>query len=247
MKLFTALLFLGFTLTGFTQTFNERVLKAIEEMPKKGGYVLTSVSPVKLRDAFSWNMDELSINQAKAIPSYCTTATYVVFFKVLKSYWAENGYPAKEIQELYRANVESDGVRIWGRWNSNGPGTAKFFHDSELGTNFDDLSKALPGDFLKIWWNDEIGKKESGHSVVFLKSDAATITFWSSNTITEGYGVRTIPKSMAKRLLFSRLERPENAVKMIQRPVTDSFLESMLTRESSWKEVKTVVGIQDSF
>lgn len=245
MKLIASILFLISSLTAFSQSFNDRVLKAVQEMPKKGGYVLTSVSPVKLRDAFSWNMDELLITEAKAIPSYCTTATYIVFFKVLKSYWAENGYPAKEIQELYRANVESDGVRIWGRWNSNGPGTAKLFYDSGLGTNFDDLSKARSGDFLKIWWNDEIGKKESGHSVVYLSSDATSITFWSSNTSTDGYGIRTIPKTMAKRLLFSRLERPENAVNMMSQPSTDSFLESMLTRESTWKEVKSVTGVLD--
>jgi len=245
MKLIASILFLISSLTAFSQSFNDRVLKAVQEMPKKGGYVLTSVSPVKLRDAFSWNMDELLITEAKAIPSYCTTATYIVFFKVLKSYWAENGYPAKEIQELYRANVESDGVRIWGRWNSNGPGTAKLFYDSGLGTNFDDLSKARSGDFLKIWWNDEIGKKESGHSVVYLSSDATSITFWSSNTSTDGYGIRTIPKTMAKRLLFSRLERPENAVNMMSQPSIDSFLESMLTRESTWKEVKSVTGVLD--
>ena len=243
MKLLFFILVLTHSIAGFAQGFNARVLKAIDEMPKKGGYVLTNVSPVKLRDAFSWNMDELIFNESKAIPSYCTTATYAVFFKVLKSYWSENGYPAKEIQELYRANVEVDGLRVWGRWNSNGPGTAKFFFDSGIGTNFEDISKALPGDFLKIWWNDEIGKKESGHSVVFLKSDEATITFWSSNTITDGYGVRTIPKTMAKRLLFSRIERPENAVTMATLPATDAFLESMLTRESSWKEVRATTGL----
>lgn len=247
MRFIASIFVLTFSFSANSQSFNDRVLKAIEGMPKKGGYVLTSASPIKLRDSFSWNMDELSITESKAIPSYCTTATYIVFFKVLKSYWAENGYPAKEIQELYRANLEADGVRIWGRWNSNGPGTAKMFFDSGLGTNFEDLSKARAGDFLKIWWNTEIGKKESGHSVVFLKSDEATITFWSSNTSTDGYGVRTIPKTMAKRLLFSRLERPENAVNMKDQPLKDAFLESMLTRESTWKEVKVVSGIQDSF
>lgn len=239
---FTVILFLT-SFAAFGQAFNERVLKAIQEMPKKGGYVLTTVSPKKLRDAFSWNLDELNIAEKKAIPSYCTTATYIVFFKVLKSYWLENGHPHKDIQEFYRANVENDGVRIWGRWNSNGPGTAKFFHDAGLGTNFEDITKALPGDFLKIWWNDEIGKKEQGHSVVYLKSDATTITFWSSNKTTTGYGERTIPKTMAKRLLFSRLERPENAVKAKDMPLKDDFLESMLTRESSWSEIKSVTGL----
>jgi hypothetical protein len=247
MKLITGFLVLSYSLAGFSQSFNELVLKAIKEMPIKGGYVLTSESPKKLRDSFSWNLDELNLNPKTAIPSYCTTATYAVFFKVLKSYWSANGYPAKDIQELYKPNLEADGVRIWGRWNANGPGTAKLFHDADLGTNFSDISKARPGDFLKIWWNEEIGKKESGHSVVYLRSDEATITFWSSNTITNGYGERTIPRTMAKRLLFSRLIRPENAVKMKDQPLTDEFLASMLTRESSWSEVSTATGIEDSF
>lgn len=242
MKFLFSLLLLLSAQISFSQTLNEKVLKAIETMPKKGGYVLTSASAKKLRDVFSWNLDELSVNAKLATPSYCTTATYIVFFKVLKSYWDENGYPTKEIQELFKPKLENDGVRIWGRWNSNGPGTAKLFHDTDIGTNFEDLSKALPGDFLKIWWNDEVGKNEKGHSVVFLKSDATTITFWSSNKDTAGYGIRTIPKTMAKRLLFSRLDKPEKAVNVFNEPVTDTFLASMLTTVSSWEEVKTVSG-----
>lgn len=244
MKFLIALAFLCTSFAGFGQALNAEVLTAIKAMPKKGGYVLTSVSPKKMRDAFSWKLDELIVTQSKAIPSYCTTATYIVFFKALKTFWATNGYPSKEVQELFKPNLEADGVRAWGRWNSNGPGTAKFFQDTGLGTNFTDISKALPGDFLKIWWNNEVGMKEQGHSVVYLRSDATTITFWSSNTSSSGYGERTIPKTMAKRLLFSRLERPENAVKMQELPATDEFLKSMLTRESSWKEVMDVAGIQ---
>lgn len=242
MKLAFALLSLTLTFGVYSQTLNEEILSAISKMPKKGGYVLTSASPRKMNEAFSWNLDQLTVNQSKAIPSYCTTATYIVFFKVLKSYWDKNGYPAREIQEVFKPNLESDGLRIWGRWNSNGPGTAKFFRDTDLGLNFDDINKALPGDFLKIWWNDEVGKKERGHSVIYIRSTASTITFWSSNKDTNGYGERTIPKTMAKKVLFSRLERPENAVKISDIPEKDLFLESMLTRESSWKEVKEVSG-----
>lgn len=244
MKAFFVITFLLTSLASFGQSFNSSVLEAVQSMPKKGGYVLTNVSPTRMRDAFSWDLDQLLVNDSKATPSYCTTATYVVFFKAMNAWWKVNGFPAKEVQELFKPNLEADGVRVWGRWNSNGPGTAKFFRDTDLGTNFTDISKALPGDFLKIWWNTDIGKKESGHSVVFIRSDEATITFWSSNTSTDGYGERTIPKSMAKRLLFSRLERPENAVKMKDQPEKDLFLESMLSRESSWKEVLDVTGVQ---
>lgn len=242
MKLLFSLLLLLTSHVSFSETLNERILKTIDTMPKRGGYVLSSQSPKKLRDAFTWNLEELTINESIAIPSYCTTATYIVFFKVLKSYWEESGYPSKDVQELFKANVEADGVRMWGRWNSNGPGTAKLFHDGDLGTNFDDLSKAIPGDFLKIFWNTEIGKNEKGHSVIFLKATRDSLTFWSSNTETQGYGVRTIPMSMAKRLLFSRLERPENAIKLLDEPAKDEFLASMLTRVSSWAEVKEVTG-----
>lgn len=242
MKALITFLFLSISLNVFAN-FNEQVLSVIQEMPKKGGYVLTSTSPKKMRDAFSWNVDELTVTQSKAIPSYCTTATYLVFFKALENFWKGNGYPSRDILEIIKPNVESDGVRIWGRWNSNGPGTAKFFRDADLGTNFEELDKALPGDFLKIWWNDEVGKKEQGHSVVYIRSNATTITFWSSNKDTLGYGERTIPKTMAKRLLFSRLERPENIVKIKDIPEKDLFLESMLSKESSWKEVLEVSGL----
>lgn len=225
------------------ETFNEKVLKAINEMPKKGGYVLTSVSPKKLRDAFSWNLDELNVNPKVAIPSYCTTATYLVFYKALQSVWSVQGLPSKEILEILKPNVEADGVKIWGRWNSNGPGTAKFVHDNELGINFFSLSEARPGDFLKIYWNDEVGKNERAHSVVFIKSQNNTLTFWSSNKDTDGYGVRTIPLSMAKKLLFSRITVPENITNLTSQPVTDEFLASMLTKVSSWEEVKEVLSL----
>lgn len=232
-----------FSSMAWSMTMNEMVLEAVGQMPKQGGYVLTSASPIKLRDSFSWNMDELLANEKVAIPSYCTTATYLVLFKVLKKYWDENGHPSKEVQELYKPNLENDGVRVWGRWNSNGPGTSKFFHDTKLGINFFDLSEAQAGDFLKIYWNDEVGKNEKAHSVVFLKAENGTLTFWSSNTDTNGYGKRTIPMSMAKKLLFSRLTNPENAANILEEPSTDEFLASMLTKISSWKEVKEVLEL----
>jgi hypothetical protein len=32
---------------------------------------------------------------------------------------------------------QRDGEGIWGRWNANGPGTARLFHEMNLGENFE--------------------------------------------------------------------------------------------------------------
>lgn len=227
----------------------EWVMESIQEMPVKGGYELTRRAPEKLRDSFSWNMDELLVNEKVAIPSYCTTATFIVFYKVLQKYWDySRTQPNRTVLEIIKPNMDSDGVRIWGRWNSNGPATAKFFFETGLGENFDRIEDARPGDFLKLFWNGEIGKLERGHSVVYLGTEVQggvrMVKFWGSNKATDGYGIRTIPMSDAKFLLFSRLKFPENAANIASLPVTDTFLASMLTKVSNWTEVRKVTGIQ---
>ena len=71
---------------------------------------------------------------------------------------------------------QRDGEGIWGRWNANGPGTARLFHELGLGSNFDNFDQAKPGDFMKIFWSRQVGKSEHGHSTIFLgmenRSDA---------------------------------------------------------------------------
>ena len=48
---------------------------------------------------------------------------------------------------------QADGVGIWGRANANGPGFSKLVHDLQAGINFTEPEKAVPGDFLKLFWN----------------------------------------------------------------------------------------------
>lgn len=223
------------------------ILEAVDEMPTKGGYVLTRVSPERLRDAFSWNLDQLVVDQYSAVPSYCTTATILVFYRALQKYWDySRTAPSRQVLEAFKPKPEADGVRIWGRWNSNGPATAKLFTDTMMGENFDDISRARPGDFLKMFWNGQVGKNERGHSVVFLGREVVNgkpmIRFWSSNKDTDGYGTRLIPQSDAKLMLFSRLTRPENFSNILNIPETDAFLASMLSKVSNWSEVRKVSG-----
>jgi hypothetical protein len=54
---------------------------------------------------------------------------------------------------------QPDGAGIWGRWNANGPGTARLFYELGLGRNFDDFGEARPGDFMKIFWSPELGTR----------------------------------------------------------------------------------------
>lgn len=231
--------------------YNHYVLEAIKEMPKAGGYELTSTPVKKMRDAFAWQADgsdELSLNAMKAIPSYCTTATYLVFYKVLQKYWAVTGNrPSRLTLERLKPNLERDGQRVWGRWNSNGPGTAKFLYEAKLAVNFDDINQAKPGDFLKIFWSQDVGKKEKGHTVIYLGRENVNgvemINFWGSNTSTQGYGLKSVTRQSAVRTLFTRILAPENFENIATLPEDDKFLASMLSKISNWNQLKSVTGI----
>ena len=225
------------------------VLDSVNEMPSKGGYVLTKISPERLRDAFTLQNGVMTVDEVAATPSYCTTSTFIVLYKVLQKYWDYSRVtPSTAVLEMIKPNVEMDGVRIWGRWNSNGPATAKFFNDARIGQNFDDINQARPGDFLKMFWNGQVGKTEQGHSVVFLGQEKVNgvmmIKFWSSNKTTDGYGVRWVPVTDAKRMVFSRLTNLQNFENIAKLPETDDYLASMLSKSATWDEVRRVTGIQ---
>lgn len=230
------------------------VLESVGEMPARGGYELTASPPRRMGAAFSWQMNNgaptlLSLDPRIATPSYCTTATYLIFYKVLQKYWATlPTVPGLEVLERLKPNMENDGIRIWGRWNSNGPGIAKLIHETGIGFNFDNIDDALSGDFLKIYWNDQVGKLEKGHTVIFLGVDTVNgeevIRFWGSNSSTQGYGVKAIPKKDAIKTLFTRLTNLSANVNIASLPETDLFLESMLSKISSWDELRAVSGIE---
>jgi hypothetical protein len=112
------------------------------------------------------------------------------------------------VAEKLLVTGQHDGVGVWGRWNANGPGTARLFEELQLGNNFTSIDQAEPGDFLKIFWNDQIGAKEFGHSVVYLgRGSNGTVIYWSSNK-KGGCGRAEVPQSKIKRTLFSRFTDP---------------------------------------
>ncbi|MBL7666274.1 MAG: hypothetical protein JNM93_14150 [Bacteriovoracaceae bacterium] len=231
------------------------IFESMKEIPLEGGYELTLRPAQKLRDAFYFGINstnqpwQLNIRIDTAKPSYCTTATYLVFYKTLQKFWKWNEEtPSLTTLLKLKPEAEDDGIGLWGRWNSNGPGTSKFFHDAKIGINFDDIKQARAGDFLKIFWNEHVGKYERGHSVIFLGLEVVDgkemIRYWSSNKGTRGYGEQVIPRTDAIRTLFSRLTFPQDIKNIEELTQTDEYLKSMLTTVSNWDEVRKLTGIQ---
>jgi hypothetical protein len=232
---------------------NTLVLEAIKSMPLAGDYRTSKESFDGLRRAITVRGSGLSIDSEAARPSFCSGATYIIFVHVLDQL-ARQGALTLDAQTMTSLLVagQRDGQGIWGRWNANGPGTARLFAELQLGQNFTDFAAARPGDFMKIFWTTEIGKKERGHSVVYLGSNFVGgqefVRFWSSNMPTvagdaSGYGVKLVPRSKMARVIFSRLEHPANIARAKSISGTDAFLAGLLKRSADMEEVRKMCGL----
>ena len=227
---------------GSTQIdFSKSTLAALREMPQGGGYSGSDATKNKLPLASSVSAEGLSFSTSVAQPSFCSGATYLVFLKTLQ---ATQKLSPKTAQALVVKPNQTDGHGIFGRWNANGPGCAKLVTDLDCGINFTSWEKAQPGDFLKIWWTENIGGKERGHHVVYLGHDEQSLRFWSSNQ-PNGYGEKTIPRSDCKRILFTRITKPAAITKASQLPAKDPWLERMLKDDFTWNEVRQKCQIRD--
>lgn len=212
--------------------WNMAVLRAIEKLPIGGGYAVHQEARQALQAAVAWEDDKPSIRPAAAQPSFCSGATYLSLVILLAQ--EQKGGKLSLSPEVWRQLMvegQPDGEGVWGRWNANGPGTARLFHELGVGRNFTEWSQARPGDFLKIFWNDAIGAAEKGHSVVFLERGMVEgedmVAFWSSNQ-PGGYGVKQVPFSKIRRAIFSRLERPQNFSRVLELPPNDPLLTSLI-------------------
>ena len=226
---------------------NAIVLQVIRTMPRDGGYSVASPATQRLGESIRLGTRGLSIDAASAVPSYCSGATYLVFAGVCQRLIRDGGLALSDdaLRALLIAG-QRDGEGIWGRWNANGPGTARLFHELDLGKNFTDWNEAKPGDFMKIFWTAEIGVKEHGHSVVYLGTETEDgveyVRFWSSNK-PRGYGEKRVSRRSVISAIFSRFENPENLVRVARIPAQDAFLASMLKVRSSPAEVREKCGM----
>lgn len=241
--------------------FNALIMRQIYGMPTGGGYDTTSAATARLGEAMHLTPDGTLAFQPKAAgPSYCSGATYLVFLKAIQALRTSRSLslpPAAVDSLLVRDDPKRpdrvptdwgprDGEGVWGRWNANGPGTARLFYELGLGRNFDDFAQARRGDFLKIFWTAEIGRRERGHSVIYLaqiKRDGMDyVRFWSSNK-AGGFGVKEVPRSEIVRAVFSRLEHPDALTKAPALPPVDDYLASLQRVDSSIEELRGKCGM----
>ncbi|MGA3171230.1 MAG: hypothetical protein ABSE62_09460 [Chthoniobacteraceae bacterium] len=226
---------------------NATVLREIGEMPQGGEYAITPVATIALMRATHFESGKFFVLPSPDSPSFCSGATYLVFLKTIEELRRQGRLKldAPTLAALVIHDGQRDGEGVWGRWNANGPGTARLFHELRLGTNSTDFATAEPGDFMKIFWTPEVGSTEHGHSVVYLGTELRDgeqyVRFWSSNE-PAGYGEKSVPRATIAHVIFSRLESPENLVRIKYVPETDQYLASLLTRRSSFAEAQEMCG-----
>jgi hypothetical protein len=227
--------------------FNGEVLAQIRKMPKGGDYSVSRVALDRLRTSVSFSDGQLTVQPALARPSFCSGATYLLLLRTLDALRTQGKISiSPAVKESLLITGQPDGAGIWGRWNANGPGTARLFYELRLGRNFESFDQARAGDFMKIFWTNEVGKLERGHSVVYLGQETVDgephVRFWSSNK-PGGYGAKSVPRANVAYALFSRLETPENIANAADLPASDAYLAAMLSRRSSLSELRAKVGV----
>ena len=226
---------------------NELILEQIKKMPTGGKYSASRTATIRLQSAVHFESGRFFIQPAAAAPSYCSGATYLVFLKTIEAL-RERGDLRLNDETLDRLMIrgQRDGAGVWGRWNANGPGTPRLFFELGLGRNFDDFEAAHPGDFMKIFWSEEVGCAEHGHSVIYLgmekKLGRDYVRYWSSN-IPLGYGERSVPRAKIVHAIFSRLSAPANLSRIEQLPKLDPYLASLERVRSSYAEAKEKCGM----
>jgi hypothetical protein len=231
----------------FAGDYNSLILEQIRQMPQGGRYSVSHVAKIRLQSSAHFESGKFFILPSQASPSFCSGATYLVFIRTIEALRAR-GQLRLDYSTLERLIIrdQRDGEGIWGRWNANGPGTARLFHELQLGQNFDDFNQARPGDFMKIFWSRKVGRNEHGHSTIFLgmenRPDGQYVRYWSSN-MPSGYGEKSVTRSKIAYAIFSRLQDPENLARINNAPFVDTYLASLLRSRSSIAEASAKCGL----
>lgn len=228
--------------------YNQVILDQIRTMPTGGGYAGSHAAKMGLVGACALTPGGIDVTADRARPSFCSGATYLVFLKTIDSLTRRGDFI---LDDRTRAALlignQIDGEGVWGRWNANGPGTARLFHEMSLGPNFSSFDQAEAGDFMKIFWSTAVGRKEHGHSVIYLGTETVNgvemVRFWSSN-LGVGYGAKSVPRRKIAAAVFSRLTLPGRLVGAATlTPKTDPYLAGLLTKDSSLAEVQERCGM----
>ncbi|MEM9284188.1 MAG: hypothetical protein AAGA96_20415 [Verrucomicrobiota bacterium] len=257
--------------------YNELILAKLGKMPSGGSYARYRRDlPEDKRFAELYDTVDL-LNEALGVTpggklsvkperasrySFCSSATYLLFCEVIADLQRRGVVEGDRMlsRELGAVGDKNevihgklDGIGIFGHWNADGPGTAFLFQRLGIGRNFSSFDEAKPGDFLKIFWNENIGKGEAGHLVLYLGTNETgdSVQVWSSNMNNEdgshGYGTMWVEKSRIQRALFSRLTHPQNLSKWLEfseAEKTSDYLVRIRQTGSTGEEMKAVTAAE---
>jgi len=237
----------GAAIPATAENLNNLILEQVRKMPSGGKYSVSHYAKIRLQSAAHFESGKVFAIPKAPFPSFCSGATYLVFIRTIEAL-RERGQLQLDFATLNQLIIrdQHDGEGVWGRWNANGPGTARLFHELQLGQNFDNFDRAKPGDFMKIFWSRQVGRNEHGHSTIFLgmenRADGQYVRYWSSN-IPSGYGEKAVPRAKIAYAIFSRLQTPANLARINSAPYVDTYLASLLRTRSSISEAGTKCGL----
>lgn len=234
-------------------TWRDALQQAIIDIQRhgSGGYSGDNAAVQALVDSFGWSKRYRRpiFTPSVAQPSFCSGAVYAALLSAIMK-WEEGNRRRFISEEAWKALVPqmvADGVGPWGYANANGPGFGILVHRLGAGVNFTDWRLARPADVMKIWWNEHIGGKERGHLVILVKQEADAVHVWSSHMERDGqpagYGMRRIPKSAIKRVLFTRITNPA-AFNNAHRLKDDPWLTDLLKKDVSWQDCAVRCGLR---
>jgi len=222
--------------------YNAMILEIIKSLPTGGGYSLDA-GRIQLPAVTAHNIGggRWEMRVYDGFPSHCTSATYALYSHLVAtlhnggsiSLSADQLRSLEVIKRMPDGTSLVDGQGAYGIFNANGAGVAAFLKHTGTGMSFrdDKLSHARPGDFLKLFWNENVGASESGHQVIFtghrVMAGRDMICFWGSQRqnrkkraggtealyfpahengeVRDGYGEVCRTRSDIKAMIFSRV------------------------------------------
>ena len=221
--------------------YNKKILEIIRGLPGGGGYSLGSDFQLPTVTSHNIGGGRWEMRVYDGHPSHCTSAAYAVYAR-LAAVLNNDGRITLSPDQMHALVAKKrmpdgtplvDGQGAFGMFNANGAGVAAFLKHTGTGMSFHDdkLKYARPGDFLKLFWNGNVGASEQGHQVIYTGQKVVggrdMICFWGSQRqnrkrraggtealyfpahdgaeVQDGYGEVCRPRGDAKAMIFSRV------------------------------------------